>query len=286
MTTQLERVGPAPLDVQKPDPDDSRYWSVTTLIGVLDKPALTYWAAEEAAKCAVAHVDTWKSIEQASGTAEAIKWISGARFRPPKGQRTAADLGTAIHAACEEYVLSGIKPAVDAEVQPYLDRYDEWLQLFQPEILGSEVTVFSDSYGYAGTCDGFMAIDGVPLIFDLKTARKPYTKQGKPTPAYPEVALQLAAYRHADFAAVWRPRRFEVARRRYYAVGPTERAMAIEVPKVDGGLAIKITSEHCIAYPVQCDEPVFDAFLWCVETARWTFELSNRVIGQPLEPTQ
>ena len=33
------------VDVKKPADDDLRMWSVTTIIGCLDKPALMYWAA-------------------------------------------------------------------------------------------------------------------------------------------------------------------------------------------------------------------------------------------------
>jgi hypothetical protein len=61
--------------------------------------------------------------------------------------------------------------------------------------------------------------------------------------------LQLAAYRHAEFAAVWRARRFEQYSRRYYLLNPEERAMALPMPKTDGGLVIHITPEHCDVYP-------------------------------------
>ena len=49
----LDHVGQSPIDDAKPEPDDLRMWSVTTIIGALDKPALVYWAAEETAKAAV-----------------------------------------------------------------------------------------------------------------------------------------------------------------------------------------------------------------------------------------
>jgi hypothetical protein len=271
------------IDVDKPATEDRKFWSVTTLIGALDKPALTFWSAEQTAVAAVDQHNAWVAIARDAGRDEAIKWLTGARFRTPAGQRTAADLGTAVHAAIETYTLTGARPDVDDEVAPFLAQFDRWAQRFQPEYLATEVTVYDSRYGYAGTCDGFMRIAGMPVIFDYKTSKKSFDKRGNPTGPYPEVGLQLAAYRHAEMAAVWRPRRFEQFRRRYYLLSPDERAAAVPVPEVEGGVAIHITPDHCVAYPVRCDEQIFEQFLYVVEAARFVFETSKTLIGAPLE---
>lgn len=275
-------LGQQPEDVKKPEPDDRRMWSVTTLIGCLEKPALVYWSAEQTALAAIRQVKTWQSIEQENGTDEAVKFLTGARFRTPKGERGAAELGTAVHAAIEEYTLTGVRPEVDDEIAPFMLRFDEWAQVWQPEYIASEVTVYAPDRGYAGTCDGFMVLDGVPVIFDYKTSKKSFDKQGKPTGPYPEVGLQLAAYRYADGAAIWAPRRFEQFRRRYYLLSEAERAAAVPVPTVDDGVVIHITPEHCTAYPVTCDENIFEQFLFVTEAARFVFETSKSIIGAPL----
>jgi len=269
-------------DVAKAQPDDDRFWSVTTIIGALDKPALVYWSAEQTALAAVAVAGSLEARIAEEGEEAVVKFLRDARFRRPKGQRTAAELGTDVHAACEEYAITGVRPVVDDEVAPFMDRFDEWCQRFQPEYQAAEVTVYSDK-GYAGTCDGFLTIDGQRLIFDYKTSRKSYDTKGAPTKPYPEqVALQLAAYRYADFAAVWRPRRNEVFRRRYYLLGPEERTQAVPVPEVDGGLVIHITPDHCDAYPIDVGEDVYRSFLFVLESARWLFETSKGVMGKPL----
>lgn len=301
----LPRHGEAVEDVKNVDAADIRHWSVTTIIGVLDKPALVYWAANEAAACAVADVDTWKAIEQSSGTDEAQRYITAARFRGAKGKLPAAPLGTTVHAACEEFVLNGTRPDVAkltelvnanggmklnnderagevALVGKMLDQFAGWLDRFQPVYQASEVTVFHPDYAYAGTCDGFFTIDGVRCIFDIKTTREPRDKQGNVKGPYPEVALQLAAYRYAQLAAVWRPRRVMEMRRRYYVLSLAERDMAVPVPEVDAGGVVHITPEHCEFYPVRCDEEVFTRFLHVIECARWKFEMENAVIGAPL----
>ena len=281
----LEHVGQAPIDDAKPEPDDLRMWSVTTIIGTLDKPALVYWAAEETAKAAVLERDAWEGLA-GRDTADAIDWLKKARFRKVRGQRTAAELGTAVHAVCEAYALTGIEPEMDDEVRPFFDQFDRWLQKFTPSFQATEVTVYSPTYGYAGTLDALMTIDGVRFLVDYKTTRKSVDGRGKITGPYPEqVALQLAAYRYAEYAAVWRPRRMTSFRRRYYLLGEEERARAPQVPEVDTGLVLHLTPEHAMGYPMRCDAPVHDAFLHVLEAHRWVNEESKVVMGDPLEAT-
>ena len=98
------------------------------------------------------------------------------------------------------------------------------------------------------------------------------------------MGLQLAAYRWAKYAAVWRPRRLEHFRRRYYLLGPDEQAMAQPVPEVDTGLVIHITPEACEAFPIVCDEDVFESYLAVQDAARWVYRTSKHAMGEPLVP--
>lgn len=280
----MTQLGQTPIEGVKPDADDLRHWSVTTIIGCLDKAAIPYWAAEQTALAAVRSARTLPERIEEEGVESVVKWLRDARFRRPKDERSATELGTAVHDACERYALTGSRPDVDAEVEPFLDQFDRWCQEFQPSYQAAEVTVFSPTYGYAGTCDAFVTIDGVRFIADYKTSRKSFDAKGNPTGPYPEVALQLAAYRYADMAAVWRPRRMEKFRRRYYLLSQAERDLAVPVPEVDTGLVIHITPDHCDAYPVQCGPDIHRAFLFVLEAARWQFDLSKNVIGAPLVP--
>ena len=163
----------------------------------------------------------------------------------------------------------------------------QFLEDFRPEFLMSEATVFNRTESYAGTLDFIARIRSSgdqlenagatrTLIGDIKTGKG----------VYPEVALQLAAYRHAEMAAIWRPRRMEKFRRRYYLLSEAEREMAVPVPEVDTGLVIHITPDHCDAYPVDCGPDIYRAFLFVLEAARWQFDLSKKVIGVPLVPVR
>lgn len=282
--------GQAEEKIAKPEETDLRLWSVTTIIGILDKPGLIYWAAEQTAKAAVSQRATWQAMEDETGTEEAVKWLRDARFRRAKGALSDAEFGTHVHAMCESYALTGTRPEPSPDVfqadieaaRKCLDNFDRWLHAFQPEYHATEVVVYHPGYGYAGTCDGFLTIDGVRFIVDYKSSKTGFDARGKPKPIYPETALQLAGYRHAEMAAVWRPRVFESFRRRYYALSKNEQDMAAPVPEVDTGLGVKITPDHCIAYPIRCDERVFEAFLYCLECARWSMQDSRDVVGEPL----
>jgi hypothetical protein len=301
MTTP--QLGQEPVDLTSPADDDLVCWSVTSIIDVLDKAGLMWWAAGMTADAAIDSQKTWQAMLEEGGRDQAWKWLRMAHKRRPKNQLSASDLGSVQHTVCETYALTGERPDeefirdhifrkggdfvdLDAEtavIGRMTDQFDKWAQRFSPSYQATEVCVYSDTYGYAGTADGFLTIDGVRFIFDYKTTRDPYDAQGRPKGPYPEsVGLQLAAYRNADFAAVWRPRRFEKQFRRYYCLSPAERELAVPVPEVDQGLVIYITTEDCSAYPIRCDAPVHRSFLYCLEMARWVNETSKTVMGEPL----
>lgn len=284
--THLPRLGAEPLITSTPDEGDMRLWSVTTLIGCLDKPALVPWAALKTAEAAVRDLPKWKSRLDHEGEASAIDYLKGARFRSGRG-RSAAELGTAVHKACEHAAIHGRydpRDIADDELEPFLRQHRQFLTDFRPEYVAAEVTLFSPTFGYAGTCDAFLRIGDTNFIVDYKTSREDTDARGNPKGPYPEVALQLAAYRHAELAAVWRARQHEAWKRRYYLLNETERAMAVPVPEVDHGLVVYLTPERYALHPVRCDEEIFDAFLAVVDAARFVLDTAKTVIGRPLIP--
>ena len=180
----------------------------------------------------------------------------------------------------------GAHARIDAEtavLAAMLDQFDGWLQRFAPSYQATEVCVYTPEFGVAGTCDGFLTVDGQRFIFDIKTSREQFNSQGKQKGPYPEVALQLAAYRHASMAAVWRPRRTEKWRTRYYLLSPEEQALAVPVPEVDAGLCLYVTPGSCEAHPIRCDRPIYDSFLYVLEAYRFVQDTAKTVIGGPLE---
>jgi hypothetical protein len=278
--------GEEPVVVQAA-PEDRRIWSVTTLIGCLDKPALVHWAAIKTAEAAVDEHDIWYSRFEREGRASAIDYLKQSRYRGKKGERSAKDLGTAVHKACEYAALHGrFRPedTSDPELVPFLRGAKKFLMDFQPQYLAAEITVFNETFGYAGTADAFMVIDGTRFICDWKTTREPFDSRGNVKQPYAEVSLQLAAYRHAELAAVWRARQAEVFKRRYYLLNDTERKLAVPVPEVDHGLVIQLTPGPIRRIRSDATPRSSTTFLAVVDAARFQFETSKNVIGAPLIP--
>jgi ATP-dependent exoDNAse (exonuclease V) beta subunit len=164
--------------VAKPEPDDLRMYSVTTILNALDKPALLYWAAEQTALAAVNQAEYLAKRVDSEGEEAIVKELRDARFKKPKGLRSATELGTAVHDALEQLALTGKFPDVDDEVRPLIEQADAWMQKFQPEYEAAEMTVYSQSYGYAGTLDAIATIDGVRFLLDYKSSRKSIDSQG------------------------------------------------------------------------------------------------------------
>lgn len=285
-TRPISLLGEEPA-ITTPQPEDQRLWSVTTLIGALDKPALVPWAALKTAECAVDNLHVVQHRLEDEGRASAIDYLKNSRFRGEPGQRSATELGTAVHKACEHAAIHGrFRPedTADRELKPFLVQFRRFLTDFEPKYTAAEVTVFSPSYGYAGTCDAMLNIEGIDYIVDIKTSREDLDARGHPKGPYPEVALQLAAYRYAEMAAVWRARAHEQYKRRYYLLSETERAMAVDVPPVDHGLVIFLTPERYGLYPIRCDEEIFELFLAVIDAARFVHDVGKDVIGNPLIP--
>lgn len=181
--------------------------SVTTIIGAgLPKPALMYWAAKMVAEKAVESHAFVGSMIESQGKEETTKWLKGAH-RTYTNKK--ADMGTIAHMAIEAY-LDGrplTDEALDEELKErkvpldmwrttkaYVSGAMEFFDQLEPEVLHSEVTVYSRKHGYAGTTDiiANMRLGGqgtVPCIIDFKTGKG----------VYPEMGLQLCAYAFADF---------------------------------------------------------------------------------------
>ena len=162
------------------------YPSVTTILSVLDKPALPRWAAVEVATYAVEHRESWAGLP-ARDAVELLK-------KAPWGKtKNAADAGTDAHAYCEARLKGEKAERPDASLFSPLhgkafENVDAILAELAPTAVAVEATAWSNAYGYAGTFDALVLINGELVLCDLKTSKG----------VYEEYALQLAAYRFAD----------------------------------------------------------------------------------------
>jgi hypothetical protein len=259
-----------------------RLWSVTSLskaaLGNHDR--ILGWAVKETAIFAVDKRRSWAELDRA----EALDLIKRARFRKSSA---AMARGTNLHKAAEALAL-GTEPKVDKAVRPYVEQVVNFLHDFQPEFEMSEAPVYNVTHGYAGTLDGIVVIDGKRVIFDIKTTEwgpDAVDDEGRPKarPPFSEVALQLVAYRHAEFVGVLAERRYAEGKR-YYIFDPN--AHHEPMPQVDGAVCVVVSPVDYIVVPIRNDEQVWKAWRHVMETARWQIETSRNVFGPPITPRQ
>lgn len=104
-----------------------------------------------------------------------------------------ASTGTEAHALVELY-LKG-KPVsladVSEEAKNAYNAFVKWFELVKPEVVNVEEVIFSVQYGFAGTYDCLLKIDGKYYLCDLKTTN---ASRRAPNGVYAENFIQLGAY--------------------------------------------------------------------------------------------
>ena len=162
--------------------DGKRLPGVTTVLGVLDKPALLGWAARTAADAAVEACTSGAPPEAAKEMGR--KAVFARRDK-------AANLGTQAHALVEAH-FAGDPVDVDvsdpdsAKVYACARRAIDHIVATCTRVVLSETAYTDTAAGFGGTLDLVVERNGRLLVADLKTGKG----------AHDEVVPQLAAYRH------------------------------------------------------------------------------------------
>ena len=165
---------------------DGLFPSVTTVLDVINKPALVPWARNTALES----VET--ALMKRTGSQEAItpEWVSQviaeARRRPEQVRDQAADFGTQAHVAIDQ-IVQGMEPQIPPEMELVINNFAEWRRDSNLDIKLTETMVFSAKYRYAGAMDAIAYREGSLIALDWKTSNG----------IYPEYALQVAAYAKA-----------------------------------------------------------------------------------------
>ena len=162
------------------DINDQQYPSVTTILDILDKPALKQWAVNSAC-------DYFLRQYPDDGIDSAI---SGARTEWKNISNDAMNIGSEIHDLIEKYIKDGrdavgeLKPEVENGFLAFLD----WEQENIEEWTESERTVFDPIACYAGTLDACAKLkNGKYYVIDFKSSKGFYSGYD----------MQIAAYRNA-----------------------------------------------------------------------------------------
>ena len=161
-----------------------RYISVTTALGRSHEWGLPAgYAAKMTAERAYDTADEWLAM----GRDEALRYLKKAHT---ERRDTAADAGTAVHAAAEK-ILSGVDWREDCppELHPVAEKIEGWWKAADGKVLLIERTVWHHTVQYAGTFDAIVRINHQTLLLDHKTSA---------FEDIPKWRLQLAAYADAE----------------------------------------------------------------------------------------
>lgn len=253
---------------------------VTTIIGDgLPKPALIGWAAGTVADLVAdtitrtkdGHyladelIDTVRELaieakrplpERLSRTAIA-KALSGL----PNSQRDkAGNRGTEVHNLAQR-LAEGEAVTPPEELKGHVDAYLRFRDEWEPYDEQVELPVFSRKHLYGGTLDLACRFGAAPelglSLVDIKTSR---------SGPFGEVALQLAAYRFADF---------------YVDDDGTE----VPMPTFDSVHVLWLRADGYDLYPVEADVAEHRAFLYVQQVAMFAAR-SRDLIGDSRIPPQ
>jgi hypothetical protein len=218
--------------------------SVTTILGVLDKPALVGWAARSVAEYAADNMEALGLL----GRDERVALLKGVPFR---NRDKAADRGTDAHTYAERRLVFGIAPNPSNRSEELVD---EVLDHLDPHPLLTEATVFNLTYGYAGTFDGIWEVDGRTVMVDWKSGKGVYSEAG----------LQMNAYARGEqvvTASEIRP------------MPRVDEAWVIHVPNT-GGWKV---------HPVTLAEDEWIAFRAARAAWKWKNHRADYTMGQPVQ---
>jgi plasmid stabilization system protein ParE len=244
---------------------DIKYPGVTSVVGMLPKPFLAYWQAKEAAELAVDSIDFIKEMA-ARDRQGAVDYVKGAANRYTKRR---AKVGSDAHDLFERLIRGEYVGRVHPDMEPYRRHFEEYLSAVQPELVRAEDVAWSDEHEYAGSFDAVLRLrldeNGKPdrhgesalVMADWKTSKS----------TYPEVALQMSAYAHAD-----------------WIIDPAGNREAM--PDFDGACVLHITEDQAAFKPVRIDEAdVYEHFLSLRHTFEWVNRVSKTVLGDPIWST-
>lgn len=152
---------------------------VTSILQLLNKPALVPWAAG----VAVSHI--LENFKDHFGRPELEVLCREAKNAHRIFSRSAADIGTAVHKFAEQALVDRrVSMPSNPEVRKGAEAFLGWLHKHKPVPIDCERIVFSKHWYYAGTCDMWGRLDGKLCVLDFKTS----------SGLYLEMLLQIAAY--------------------------------------------------------------------------------------------
>jgi hypothetical protein len=219
---------------------------VTTILGVLDKPAIPKWAAGMVAEYVA---DNPAGVEELRNMGRG-PMVHALKNLPWQRRDQAGTRGNLLHDYAEA-LLHGREVDVAEEHVPVMEQALTFMEEWHIEPLLIEAPCASREHQWAGTLDLIakyrrpdLGTEGV-AIFDWKSGKA----------LYPEFAWQLNAYAHAEF----------------HGVGGDEHPL----PKCDAAFGVQIRPDGFDVAPLAFGPDIYDEFL----TIRRCFDIAKRGRG-------
>ena len=178
--------------------DGKQYASVTTILNVINKPALIPWAKKqslEKVKFVLQNHVMNGTLPEIKSTDDIDAIINEASKTPDKALQLAGDFGSHAHALIEKVINARIhndkEPVITADFKVVMESFEMFCEQYNPVFVGSEVQVcYRPAYTkirYAGTVDAVIIHEDNPIVVDFKTSKG----------IYDEHRLQVGAYSYA-----------------------------------------------------------------------------------------
>jgi len=135
---------------------------VTTVLGVLNKPALVKWANN----LGLQGIDSTKFVDEKASIGTLAHYLIMCHFEGVEPD------------------VSDFTPNQIAQAKNSLLSFYQWEGLHSIRPVLVEAPLVSDEYGYGGTVDLYAEVDDKPTLIDFKTGKG----------IFPEMFYQLAAY--------------------------------------------------------------------------------------------
>ena len=145
---------------------------------------------------------TWITSYYPKGVAY-FKWLANHGWDEAETiKQEAGDKGSKVHYAIEDLLKGQTVKMDDKYINGTTELLEEltldewncimsfanWYNEVKPDVISTEITVFNEELGYAGTVDLVCNIDGKPYIVDYKTSQY----------VWPSHELQISAYKHSQ----------------------------------------------------------------------------------------
>lgn len=190
--------------------DGKPLMGVTTVLKVIGKPALVPWAAKQVVEYIEKNCDFHKSDdgEQHGFFMVTEDKLKLAKVAHTKKKDDAADWGTIVHKAIEQWIASRIVSDwvmimdKNIEVLPEhrvaIENFISWATTNNAIFLGSEVLVHSEQWWVGGICDFVCRIGDKLVIGDIKTSSGIWEEYWIQVAAYAKMMMEMGLYEHFD----------------------------------------------------------------------------------------